>query len=69
MFYHGHLPGSRYVKIMAPNPAYVDGAWVSREGGMELSFYVPQNRKRRFEGLFEGYAGSLGMAGRAEFLE
>lgn len=68
MFHHGHPPGSRYIKIMAPNPVFVDGAWIGREGDMELTFYVPQNRRRKFEELFEGYAKILGMAGRVEFL-
>lgn len=53
---------------MTPNPTFVDGAWVSREGGMEVTLYVPQNRRKRFEELFEGYAKNLGMSGSVEFL-
>lgn len=68
MFHHGHPPGSRYIKIMAPNPVFVDGTWISREGGMEVTFYVPPGRKGRFQGLFEGYAKSLGITGSVEFL-
>ncbi|KAF9647752.1 hypothetical protein BDM02DRAFT_2523331 [Thelephora ganbajun] len=67
-FYHGHPPGSRYVKISAPNPKCVDGTWVSREGDMETTFYVPPNQKKRFEESFERYAKSLGMSGSVEFL-
>ena len=67
-FYTSHTPGSRYVQITTPNPRFVDGAWVSREGEMEVTLYVPPNRRKRFETLFEGYAKSLGMASPAEFL-
>lgn len=68
MCYHGHSPGSRYTKIMAPNPVFVDGTWIGGEGDMELTFYVPQNRRRKFEELFEVYAKTLGMSGRVAFL-
>jgi len=54
--------------LVAPNPKFIDGAWVSREGGVEVAFYIPPNRRERFEGLFEGYAKSLGMTSSAEFL-
>jgi len=67
-FHHGHLPGSRYVKIATPNPKLVDGVWKSREGDMEVTFYVPPNRRKRFEKLFEGYARDLGVTGPVEFL-
>jgi hypothetical protein len=53
---------------MAPNPVLVDGTWVSREGGMEVTFYVPPGRKEKFEMLFEGYTKSLGMTGSLELL-
>ena len=67
-FYHGHPPGSRYVKIMAPNPKFIDGTWTNREGELAATFYVPPNRRKRFEELFEEYAKSLGMVGSVEFL-
>lgn len=67
-FLHGHPPGSRYAKIMTPNPKFVDGMWISREGDMEVTFYVPPNRRKRFEELFEGHTKSLGMTGQVEFL-
>ena len=67
-FYTSHTPGSRYVQITTPNPKFVDGAWVSREGEMEVTLYVPPNRRKRFETLFEGYAKGLGMTGSVEFL-
>jgi len=67
-FYAVHPPGSRFLKITRPNPGFVDGAWVSREGGMEVALYVPPNRGKRFEELFEGYAQGLGMTGSVEFL-
>ena len=54
--------------FMMPNPKFVDGVWVSREGGMDVTFYIPPNKRKRFEGLFEGYAKSLGMTGPAEFV-
>ena len=53
---------------MMPNPKFVDGAWVSREGGMDVTFYIPPNKRKRFEGLFEGYAKSLGMTEPVEFV-
>lgn len=53
---------------MAPNPVFVDGAWISREGGMEVTFYVPPGRKWRVKELIEGYAKSLGITGSVEFL-
>jgi hypothetical protein len=68
MFHHGHPPGARYVKIMAPNPVFIDGTWIRREGGMEVTLYVPPGRKRRFEELFEGYSKSLGVTGSIESL-
>jgi len=67
-FYTSHTPGSRYVQITTPNPKFVDEVWVSREGEMEVTLYVPPNRGKRFETLFEGYAKSLGMTGSVEFL-
>ena len=35
---------------------------------MEVALYVPPNRKKRFEELFEGYAKGLGMDGSVEFV-
>lgn len=67
-FHHGHPPGSRYVKIMTPNPKFVDGVWTSREGEMETSLYVPLNMRKRFEELFEGHAKRLGITDSVEFL-
>ena len=67
-FYTAHLPGSRYVKLMPPNPRFVDGVWVSGEGEMEVTLYVPPNRRMGFEELFERYARGLGMMGSVEFL-
>lgn len=54
--------------VATPNPKFVDGAWVSREGQVEGALYVPLNRGKRFEKLFEGYAKDLGMSGSVEFL-
>ena len=67
-FHGGHAPGFRFVKITTPNPRFVDGMWISREGEMEGTLYVPPNRRKRFEGLFEGHAKALGMTGSVEFL-
>lgn len=67
-FRTSHTPCSRYVQIATPNPKLLDGEWVSREGQMEGTLYVPQNRRKRFETLFEGYAKGLGMTGPIEFL-
>jgi len=35
---------------------------------MEVTLYVPPNRRKVFEVLFEGYAKSMGMTGSVEFL-
>ena len=53
---------------MPPNPKLVDGVWISREGEMEGTLYLPPNRRKMFETLFEGYAKDLGMTGPVEFL-
>ena len=53
---------------MAPNPKFVDGEWISNEGEIEVTLYVPPNRKEMFEALFEGYAKDMGMTGSVEFL-
>jgi len=42
--------------------------WISREGEMEGTLYVPANRRKMFKTLFEGYARGLGMTGPVEFL-
>ena len=54
--------------FMTPNPKFIDGVWVSREGGMDVSFYILPSRRKMFEELFEGYAKSLGMTGSVEFV-
>ena len=35
---------------------------------MDVALYIPLNRRKRFEELFEGYAKSLGMTGSVEFV-
>jgi len=35
---------------------------------MEVALYVPPNRRKIFEALFEGYAKDMGMTGSVEFL-
>jgi len=35
---------------------------------MEGTLYVPPNRRRRFEVIFEEYAKGLGMTGPVEFI-
>jgi hypothetical protein len=67
-FLHGHPPGSRYVKIMTPNPKLVDRTWFSREGEMEVTFYVPPGRRRLFKEFFGEHARGLGVNGPVEFL-
>lgn len=67
-FHTCHTRGSRYVQITTPNPKFVDGAWISREGEMEVTLYVPPNRGKRFQTLLAGYAKGLGMPGSIEFL-
>ena len=54
--------------LVASNPKFINGTWVSREGGVDVAFYIPPNTRERFEGLFEEYAKSLGMTGSVEFL-
>ena len=48
---------------MTPNPKSVNGVWISREGEMEGALFVPLNRRKMFEMLFEGYAKGLSMTG------
>jgi len=66
-FYHEDSPRPRLVKIITPNPKFVDGTLVSREGDMEVTLYVPQNGRKMFEELFDKYTKSLGMTGSVEF--
>ena len=54
--------------MIPPNPKCVDGVWVSRDDEMEGTLWVPQNRRKMFERLFEGYAKGLGMTGPVEFV-
>jgi len=68
-FHLSHTPCSRYVQLITPNPKFVDREWISREGDMEVTLYVPPNRRKWFETLFEGYAKGLGMTGSVEFLQ
>ena len=35
---------------------------------MEVSLYVPPNRRKMFEALFECYVESMGMTGSVEFV-
>ena len=67
-FHAGLIPSCRFVMATTPNPKFVDGVWVSREGGIEGSLYVPSNRRKRFERLFERYAKGFGMTGPVEYL-
>ena len=68
MFYSDHQAKcTRFAKVAIPNPKFVDETWVSREGDIEVTFYVPQNKGKSFEILFEEYAKGMGMAGPVEF--
>jgi len=42
--------------------------WISREDEIEATLYVPPNRRKRFETLFEAYAKGMGITGSVEFL-
>ena len=66
---HIELPQcTRFIVYMTPNPKFVDGEWISNEGEIEVTLYVPPNRKEMFEALLEGYAKDMGMTGSVEFL-
>ena len=54
--------------IMQPNPKFVDGVWVRREGEMEVSLYIPSNRRRKFEESIGRHAKRLGVADSVKFL-
>ena len=56
------------MQIATPNPKFVDGVWIGRDGEMEGTLYVPPKKRKTFETLFEGYAKGLGMTGPVEFL-
>jgi len=64
----GQPPFRRFVGVTTPNPKLVDGRWISREGEIEGTLYVPPNGRKRFEMLLEGYAKGMGMSGSVEFL-
>jgi len=53
---------------MAPNPKFADGEWISSEGEIEVTLFVPPDRRKMFETLLEGYANGMGMTGSVEFL-
>lgn len=67
-FHIDQPPCGRFAVVVTPNPKFVDGAWISREGDIEVSLFVPPNRRKTFEKLFEGYAQGMGITERVEFL-
>jgi len=54
--------------VTTPNPKFIDGEWISREGEIEVTLYVLPNMRKTFEALLEGYAKGMGMTGSVEFL-
>jgi len=46
---------SRYVQIIIPNPKFVDGEWISREGDVEGTLYVLPSGRRWFEILLPDF--------------
>lgn len=64
-FHHGRPPGSRYVKIMAPNPKIVDGM-VDEQGGRDGS--NGSYPAERVKGFVRGCTTGLGATGPVEFL-
>lgn len=67
--FHIDLPPlTRFLVIMAPNPKFADGEWISSEGEIEVTLFVPPDRRKMFETLLEGYANGMGMTGSVEFL-
>jgi hypothetical protein len=69
-FYHTNFPTPRYVKIFTPNPTLSpDGkTWEVHYEDAEVTFFLAENVKKRFEKILQDNARDLGMLGEVEFV-
>jgi hypothetical protein len=68
LYYYSHPPGARFVKVLPPNPRVLpDGTFESRNGDIEVVFFVPTDKKDRMKGIISRYAKILGVSGEIEF--
>lgn len=66
--YYNHPPGARFVKILPPNPRVLpNGTFQSREGDIEVVFFVPTDQEGRMKEIISRYAKALGVSGEIEF--
>jgi hypothetical protein len=69
-FHHDNPSIPRYFKIFTPNPTLLpDGkTWEVRCGDVEVTFYLAEDIKERFEKILQNNARCLGMPGEVEFV-
>jgi len=68
LYYYSHPPGARFVKVLPPNPRVLpDGTFHSREGDIEVVFFIPMDEEGRMKGIISRYAKTLGVSGEIEF--
>jgi hypothetical protein len=66
--YYSHPPGARFVKVLPPNPRVLpDGTLQSREGGIEVAFFISTDEKDRMKEIIRRYAKALGVSGAIDF--
>jgi hypothetical protein len=69
-FYHTNDPVPRYIEIYTPNPTLLpDGkTWEVHSWGAEVTLYVAEDVKERFEKILQCNARCLGMTDEVEFV-
>ena len=68
MYYYNHPPGARFVKVLPPNPRVLpDGSFQSRQGDVEVVFFVPTDKMDEMKGIISRYAETFGVSGEIEF--
>ena len=68
MYYYNHPPGARFVKVLPPNPRVLpDGRFQSRQGDVEVVFFVPTDKMDEMKGIISRYAETFGVSGEIEF--
>jgi hypothetical protein len=68
LFYYSHPPGARFVKVLPPNPRVLpDGTFQSREGDIEVAFFIPTDKEDQMKGIISRCAKALGASGEIEF--
>lgn len=68
LWYYSHPPGARFIKVLPPNPRVLpDGTFQSREGGVEVAFFIPTDRMDQMKEIISMYAEALGASDKIEF--